>query len=379
MHRGPSSRARSTSSSASQANREDRLLSPQDDEQSPSSRPNTPSPPTTPTLKTTSERTDKKLVAKAEPEWVLPQLAPTRKSRIIRGPTPVEMMDRATAAALPMPWRMKHRGAMTFTLTRWLSRLLLQTTRKKTCTGLGDLPHEAVPAHLEPLPPGWVQNDTFTKGLHPSADVFDDTQSEAYDMDQSNDHATAKEQMQMMNIPRGRPHLPNYRYWRRLWKRRQSQSPNMVRATTAMSVEWVKMRFLEWGTTPYAKRGKPLAPTSSPRPHAEVDPKHPQALRRLAAGMNKMESREPMECRNRHASRHNTPVSMNYSEHEMLMGEFRTTLMRTTPMKRCGPRTDGRHGSNIALIGSASVPKKHGRRMSTGGDLSHHNDHRCLG
>ena len=38
------------------------------------------------------------------------------------------------------------------------------------------IPTQDLPGHvraiLEPLPPGWVQGQGFTKGLHPSADVF---------------------------------------------------------------------------------------------------------------------------------------------------------------------------------------------------------------
>ena len=48
--------------------------------------------------------------------------------------------------------------------------------------GESPIPTQELPGHvraiLEPLPPGWVQGQGFTKGLHPSADVFEDEEEQ---------------------------------------------------------------------------------------------------------------------------------------------------------------------------------------------------------
>ena len=50
-------------------------------------------------------------------------------------------------------------------------------------------PGQDMRAFLELLPPGWVQNQGFTKGLHASADVFDDCHNKDYGTNQDDDMA----------------------------------------------------------------------------------------------------------------------------------------------------------------------------------------------
>ena len=224
-----------------------------------------------------ASETDYRQVAKVDSEWTLPRLAPTTRSRTIRGPTPIEAgaalavpapvqepannghaeqttLESAAASALAgeTPGGTEH-GCCKQNSQQKLRPGSTTTTRSTTTTALagetpdptntiedgtledgntqtdaaGDAtfptprlldelqqpreePAEA-PTHLAPLLPGWAHVETFTEGLHPSTDVFDDAQYVALVADQPTDsgsQADADEQYLQGQPPSARspPH-----------------------------------------------------------------------------------------------------------------------------------------------------------------------------
>ena len=137
-------------------------------------------------------------------------------------------------------------------------------------------PGQDVRAFLELLPPGWVQNQGFTKGLHPSADVFDDCHNEDYGTNQDDDMA------QLVNAARTEGSADkDQRGTPRSHSRSQDDAEQQEcalqhsacdnRGDTAKGDPAV----LELGGEPLCENRAPASPRSPPRSHGEADPEAP--------------------------------------------------------------------------------------------------------